>query len=145
MREERRASAAANGGSPQADLTALLGTKPAAAQNGRRCEARPRVAGDPRLSVYEAPASPYGLIEEQLYDNPWKLLVACILLNKTSIAQVCGAHNRSCQLAFPSMTRLQFTEICVLLMPPQSAHIRGLFVSTCMLWLCPRYIPLRHD
>ena len=45
--------------------------------------------GDPRVSVYEAPASPFGLIEEQLYDDPWKLLVACILLNKTSIAQVC--------------------------------------------------------
>jgi hypothetical protein len=94
VREERRASAAA-GGSPQADLAALLGSKPAATQNGRRCEPRPRVVGDPRVSVYEAPASPYGLIEEQLYDNPWKLLVACILLNKTSISQASGCQQSS--------------------------------------------------
>ncbi|EFJ45791.1 hypothetical protein VOLCADRAFT_35340, partial [Volvox carteri f. nagariensis] len=34
------------------------------------------------------PASPWGLIEEVLYDNPWRLLVACILLNKTTGRQV---------------------------------------------------------
>lgn len=34
------------------------------------------------------PASSYGLLEEQLYDDPWKLLVACMLLNKTSNKQV---------------------------------------------------------
>ena len=46
------------------------------------------MVGDPRVAVYVPPPSPYGLIEEQLYDNPWKLLVACILLNKTSATQV---------------------------------------------------------
>lgn len=45
-------------------------------------------AGNPRVSLWEPPQSPYGLIEEQLFGNPWKLLVACILLNKTSVVQV---------------------------------------------------------
>lgn len=39
-------------------------------------------------SPWIPPQSPFGLIEEQLYDDPWKLLVGCILLNKTSIGQV---------------------------------------------------------
>lgn len=34
------------------------------------------------------PVSPYGLIQEKLYKDPWKLLVACMLLNKTSGQQV---------------------------------------------------------
>lgn len=44
-----------------------------------------RVAG---RSSWEPPASPYGLIQETLYSDPWKLLVACICLNKTSCAVV---------------------------------------------------------
>lgn len=32
--------------------------------------------------------SPYGLLEEELYDDPWKLLTACMLLNKTTGTQV---------------------------------------------------------
>jgi len=47
-----------------------------------------RLEGDPRVSVWEPPQSPFGLIEEQLFSNPWKLLIACILLNKTSVVQV---------------------------------------------------------
>ncbi|KAK9816537.1 hypothetical protein WJX72_001655 [[Myrmecia] bisecta] len=43
---------------------------------------------DPRTSLWEPPQSPFGLIEEQLYDNPWKLLLACLLLNKTTGVQV---------------------------------------------------------
>lgn len=39
------------------------------------------------MSLWEPPQSPYGLIEEQLFGDPWRLLVACILLNKTSIVQ----------------------------------------------------------
>jgi hypothetical protein len=35
------------------------------------------------------PVSPYGLIQEQLYRDPWKVLVACMLLNKTGGRQVC--------------------------------------------------------
>ena len=34
------------------------------------------------------PASPFGLIQEALYEDPWKVLVACALLNKTSGLQV---------------------------------------------------------
>lgn len=45
-------------------------------------------AGDPRTSTYEPPPSPYSLIEEVLYSDPWKLLVATILLNKTSATMV---------------------------------------------------------
>ena len=30
------------------------------------------------------PKSPYNLIQENLYHDPWKLLVATILLNKTA-------------------------------------------------------------
>ena len=44
--------------------------------------------GDPRVSLWEPPQSPYSLIEEELFGNPWRLLIACILLNKTSITQV---------------------------------------------------------
>lgn len=32
--------------------------------------------------------SPYSLLQEELRDDPWKLLVACILLNRTSHKQV---------------------------------------------------------
>lgn len=34
--------------------------------------------------VYKPPKSPYGLIQEQLYNDPWRLLVATIFLNKTT-------------------------------------------------------------
>ncbi|DBA94602.1 TPA: hypothetical protein ACH3X1_002183 [Trebouxia sp. C0004] len=43
---------------------------------------------DPRQALWHPPASPYGLIEEYLYQDPWKLLVACMLLNVTSGLQV---------------------------------------------------------
>ncbi|CAI5500533.1 unnamed protein product [Closterium sp. Naga37s-1] len=34
------------------------------------------------------PVSPFGLIQERLYRDPWKLLVACMLLNKTAGRQL---------------------------------------------------------
>jgi methyl-CpG-binding domain protein 4 len=43
---------------------------------------------DPRVSLWHPPPSPFGLLEEELYSNPWKLLVACMLLNKTTASQV---------------------------------------------------------
>lgn len=43
---------------------------------------------DPRKVLWEPPVSPYGLLEEELYDDPWKLLTACMLLNKTTGTQV---------------------------------------------------------
>ena len=30
------------------------------------------------------PSSPYGLVQEQLYNDPWKLLIATIFLNRTT-------------------------------------------------------------
>jgi hypothetical protein len=39
---------------------------------------------NPRLSLWVPPQSPFSLIEEQLCDDPWRLLVACMLLNKTT-------------------------------------------------------------
>ncbi|GMH37837.1 hypothetical protein BSKO_05710 [Bryopsis sp. KO-2023] len=45
-------------------------------------------SAEPRRCLWEPPVSPYGLIEELLYWDPWKLLIACILLNKTSGVQV---------------------------------------------------------
>lgn len=32
--------------------------------------------------------SPYGLIQEELRDRPWRLLIACMMLNLTNIKQV---------------------------------------------------------
>ena len=37
------------------------------------------------------PAAPARPPEEEIYDDPWKILVACMLLNKTTAAQVGGA------------------------------------------------------
>lgn len=34
------------------------------------------------------PASPFGLIEELLTDDPWKLLIGCIMLNQTTRSQM---------------------------------------------------------
>eukprot|EP00198_Chlamydomonas_reinhardtii_P012869 XP_001702206.1 predicted protein [Chlamydomonas reinhardtii] len=39
---------------------------------------------------WDPPASPWGLLEEMLYNDPWRLLVACILLNRTTGQQVRG-------------------------------------------------------
>ena len=47
-----------------------------------------QAGSDPRQALWHPPASPYGLIEEYLYHDPWKLLVACMLLNVTSGLQV---------------------------------------------------------
>ncbi len=60
-------------------------------QKGKQREA---ASGDPRVSMWEPPQSPYSLIEEELFGNPWRLLVACILLNKTSIVQVSVLQTR---------------------------------------------------
>lgn len=47
---------------------------------------------DPYAVVWTAPASPFGLLEEELYLDPWKLLVGCLFLNKTSAKQVRHLH-----------------------------------------------------
>eukprot|EP01026_Neomeris_dumetosa_P052301 TRINITY_DN46239_c0_g1_i3.p1 TRINITY_DN46239_c0_g1~~TRINITY_DN46239_c0_g1_i3.p1 ORF type:complete len:264 (+),score=31.86 TRINITY_DN46239_c0_g1_i3:52-792(+) len=45
---------------------------------------------DARQHTWTPPASSYGLIQEQLYKDPWKVLVACMMLNRTSGRQVHG-------------------------------------------------------
>ena len=37
---------------------------------------------------WEPPESPFGFLEEILYQDPWRLLLSCILLNKTTRRQV---------------------------------------------------------
>ena len=55
---------------------------------------------DPRKATWEPPPSPFGLIEEVLYEDPWRLLLACILLMKTSGRQVTWpASSQSSQAA----------------------------------------------
>lgn len=55
----------------------------------RLCDA----AGPPqdwrrRVPEWTPPQSPYGLLQEQLYREPWKVLVACVLLNLTTATAV---------------------------------------------------------
>lgn len=38
---------------------------------------------------FSPPQSPFGLVQEQLYNEPWKLLVATIFLNKTTGITLC--------------------------------------------------------
>ena len=42
----------------------------------------------PSWAPWRPPHSPYGLLEELLWDRPWRLLLCCILLNQTCRAQV---------------------------------------------------------
>ena len=48
--------------------------------------------GDPGRSRlppgWAPPRSPYNLIEEWLWNHPWRMLIACILLNKTTAKQL---------------------------------------------------------
>jgi len=46
------------------------------------------VEGVPGKGPWVPPASPYELILEKLYSDPWKLLLACMLLDKTADKQV---------------------------------------------------------
>ncbi|CAI5479141.1 unnamed protein product [Closterium sp. Yama58-4] len=51
-----------------------------------------RVVGSDGAAVpsgaWVPPVSPFGLIQERLYRDPWRLLVACMLLNKTAGRQL---------------------------------------------------------
>ena len=58
------------------------------AQKASKTRAFAQPGADPRKALWHPPASPYGLIEEYLYEDPWKLLVACMLLNVTAGKQV---------------------------------------------------------
>ena len=47
-----------------------------------------QLRGKHTIRLHIPPRSPYGLIQEQLYDNPWKMLIACLFLNRTTAKQV---------------------------------------------------------
>ena len=68
----------------------LIGKKRRSRENAQEgiISKRQKAHNNPRIAVWEPPVSPYGLLEEDLYQDPWKLLIACMLLNKTSGKQV---------------------------------------------------------
>lgn len=39
------------------------------------------------MKNWTAPRSPFGLLQEQIYDNPWKVFVCCIFCNLTKRVQ----------------------------------------------------------
>ncbi len=85
-------------------LTQASQTKPA----GSTQDPPPELVGgllasaseDPRVSIWEPPPSPFSLVEEVLYQDLWRLLLACILLNRTTGRQVSqkNAHTRHTQM-----------------------------------------------
>ena len=85
------ASAAADGCSPASNGSPASGGGGGSGGKPRRRVAavavglRRRAA---RLTPWRPPHSPYGLLEELVWDRPWALLLACILLNQTTRAQV---------------------------------------------------------
>jgi endonuclease III len=83
QRREARRSGEATSPTELSGLPAAKRRRPMPASPHRQ-----QRAGNLRRAVWEPPVSPYGLIEEELYDDPWKLLTACLLLNKTSGRQV---------------------------------------------------------
>lgn len=87
--------------SQDGDMPSIL-TPPDSQQLNRRKRAKHNTNRKPRLKTLQShlsddyvppgsqkplwspPKSPHGLLEEDLYQNPWSLLVATIFLNKTS-------------------------------------------------------------
>ena len=63
-------------------------TKRSSTKKSSKTRAFAQQGQEPRTALWHPPASPYGLIEEYLYEDPWKLLVACMLLNVTAGKQV---------------------------------------------------------
>lgn len=55
-----------------------------------RCEHEEMQCEDMDVDTWEPPVSPYGLLEEEeiIFRDPWKLFLACILLNRTTAVQV---------------------------------------------------------
>lgn len=92
---------------------------------------------DPRTSLWVPPASPYCLVEEVLYRDPWKLLLACMLLNKTSAKQV----GSNCMMSGYLLNGCQPCSAC----NPQRTYIHALHYER--LRCCHRCTPCasRHD
>lgn len=76
---------------------------------------RPRHVCGPAYLLKEAPRrafppSPFGLIEELLTDDPWKMLLGCIMLNQTTRSQVLCESAQIIIIdsrGWPSMTTLK--------------------------------------
>ncbi|XP_071056978.1 methyl-CpG-binding domain protein 4-like [Onthophagus taurus] len=74
---------------------------------------RPRKEKNQDTIKFIPPISPYHLIEEQLFDDPWKLLTATIFLNKTPLKS-CKNHLEWFFNEIESPQKLLETEITVL-------------------------------
>ena len=81
--------------------------------------ALPAVAAAP---PWRPPHSPFGLLEELLWDRPWALLLCCILLNQTTRAQVDGVLARLLA-SFPDAASLAAADVAVI---EQMLHPLGL-------------------
>ena len=79
---------------PALDVSAP--TTPSAFHSARppRPPAPAAATGSGSQRPWRPPHSPFGLLEEILWDRPWALLVCCILLNQTSRVQVDGVLTR---------------------------------------------------
>lgn len=67
----------------------------------KKLTSAPAQPADMKIALWEPPVSPYFLIEEVLYNDPWKLLVACMLLNKTTgraVSQFAASCSRQQEL-----------------------------------------------
>jgi methyl-CpG-binding domain protein 4 len=88
-----RGAARSAGAPPHAGLLASSGAKRRRTScSGAAAASPPRSAAaadsaDPRVTTWTPPVSPYGLLEEELFEDPWRVLVACVLLNKTTAVQ----------------------------------------------------------
>ncbi len=88
-----RGAARSAGAPPHAGLLASSGAKRRRVSvSGAAGASPPRSSGDvdsadPRVTTWTPPVSPYGLLEEELFEDPWRVLVACVLLNKTTAVQ----------------------------------------------------------
>ena len=69
----------------------VIGLKPQSLmweQRNQSPDSEPDEGRDMRIAIWEPPPSQHYLIEEMLYNDPWRLLTACMLLNKTAGSQV---------------------------------------------------------
>jgi methyl-CpG-binding domain protein 4 len=71
------------------------------------------------MSSWKAPISPFGLVQEPYFDDEWKVLVCCQLLNMTTHVQVRKVlHELFMKYPCPaSMASAKEAELKVMLMP----------------------------
>jgi len=58
-------------------------------------KSQPLIVLSGNMKQWTPPKSPYNLIQESLYHDPWKLLVASIFLNRQEIFQKSQFHSWS--------------------------------------------------